>query len=248
MQMPDAAILIIGVIDVMHGRAMHARGGQRDRYAVVVDVMGARVDGNPRALARRYRELGVAALYVADLDAIEGREPQDATVAAVVSEGLPISLDAGVSSVARARACMALGIARVVVGLETLTSWTALRAICDAVGGSRVAFSLDLKDGVPLAPGRISGSPEQLAVGAVDAGAGAIIVLDLARVGQRGGLDVALVARVRAAAPGVTLIAGGGVRHREDLDRLAAAGCDAALVATALHTGALAGRHDSVRR
>jgi phosphoribosylformimino-5-aminoimidazole carboxamide ribotide isomerase len=247
MQVPTT-IPVVGVIDVMHGRAVHARGGARERYAPVVEAAGAHVDGSPAALARRYRELGVDALYVADLDAIEGREPQDAAVAAVVGEGLPISLDAGVSSVARAQACMALGTARVVVGLETLASWAALGAICDAVGGERVAFSLDLTNGVPLASGTISGGPEQLAAEAAGSGAGAIIVLDLARVGQGEGLDVALVARVRAAAPGVTLIAGGGVRGRGDLHRLAAAGCDAALVATALHTGALGDRHDSVRR
>jgi phosphoribosylformimino-5-aminoimidazole carboxamide ribotide isomerase len=71
------------------------------------------------------------------------------------------------------------------------------------------------------------------------AGAGAVIVLDLARVGTGSGLDLALLTRVREAAPGVTLLAGGGVRGSEDLVRLAAAGCDGALVATALHDGGL---------
>ncbi len=37
--------------------------------------------------------------------------------------------------------------------------------------------------------------------------------------------------------PGVTLLAGGGVRNADDLRRLKASGCDAALVATALHDG-----------
>jgi uncharacterized protein related to proFAR isomerase len=34
--------------------------------------------------------------------------------------------------------------------------------------------------------------------------------------------------------PGLTLLAGGGVRGTEDLEKLAGAGCDGALVATAL--------------
>jgi phosphoribosylformimino-5-aminoimidazole carboxamide ribotide isomerase len=59
-------------------------------------------------------------------------------------------------------------------------------------------------------------------------------VIDLARVGTRIGLDVELLARVREAAPGLTLLAGGGVRGAEDLEKLAGAGCDGALVATAL--------------
>jgi phosphoribosylformimino-5-aminoimidazole carboxamide ribotide isomerase len=65
----------------------------------------------------------------------------------------------------------------------------------------------------------------------------AVIVLDLARVGEATGPDVAMVTRVRASAPGTTLIAGGGIRDLADLVRLAEAGCDGALVATALHDG-----------
>jgi len=246
--MRNAAIPIVGVIDLVYGRAVHARGGHRAGYVPVRDVAGTDVRGDPVTLARRYRQLGVSGLYVADLDAIEGREPQDAIVAAIACESLPISLDAGVTSVAQAEARLALGIARVVVGLETLTSFAALRAICAAVGGARVAFSLDLRNGVPLRTKEMSDRPAALAAAAMNAGAGAIIVLDLARVGGQAGVDVPLIARVRGAAPGVVLIAGGGVRNDADLDGVAAAGCDAALVATALHTGAVAGRHASVSR
>jgi phosphoribosylformimino-5-aminoimidazole carboxamide ribotide isomerase len=52
-------------------------------------------------------------------------------------------------------------------------------------------------------------------------------------------VDEAMLCDVRAALPGVDLIAGGGVRDQSDLDRLAAAGADGALVATALHRGVI---------
>jgi phosphoribosylformimino-5-aminoimidazole carboxamide ribotide isomerase len=236
------------VIDLRRGRAVHARGGRRDRYAPVVELPGARIDGDAAALTRRYRDLGVLAVYVADLDAIEGGAPQDALVAAIAEEGVPLWLDAGVASGARAQDCLSLRAERVVVGLETLPSWAALHEVCAAVGGERVAFSLDLRNGAPVAAETIAGAPEHLAKVAVDAGVRAVIVLDLARIGQAAGIDVTLIARIRAAAPGVTLVAGGGVRDHADLRRLRDAGCDAALVATALHTGTLRGGHASVRR
>ena len=78
-----------------------------------------------------------------------------------------------------------------------------------------------------------------MAARAAEAGVGALIVIDLARVGMGTGLDLALITRVREAVPGLTLFAGGGVRGPEDLARLADAGCDGALVATALHDGRL---------
>jgi phosphoribosylformimino-5-aminoimidazole carboxamide ribonucleotide (ProFAR) isomerase len=50
-------------------------------------------------------------------------------------------------------------------------------------------------------------------------------------------VDLRLVDHVRAAVPQLTLAVGGGMRGAQDLTRLADAGCDAALVATALHDG-----------
>ena len=143
------------------------------------------------------------------------------------------------SSLERAQQVVGLGAAHVVVGLETLHSYQALAQICEALG-DRVAFSLDLRDGEPIvaADGIASGEPPHVvAARATDTGIGAIIVIDLARVGASAGLDLDLIARVRTAAPGLMLVAGGGVHGPEDLTRLADEGCDGALVATALLEG-----------
>ena len=264
---------VIGVVDLLAGRAVHARAGHRERYRPVRAVAGSPIEpGDGLALARAYMDrLGLTELYAADLDAILGRlrvdasarqggSSQDTIVAAMAALGVPLWLDAGVSSVDRARHVLGLGAALVVVGLETLPSYDALRGICATLGGDRVAFSLDLRDGQPVffsgasgasgasaahgttgASGGIpAGEPAHLvAARAAAAGAGAVIVIDLARVGTGTGLDLELIARVREATPGLTLLAGGGVRGLEDFARLADSGCDGALVATALHDGRL---------
>jgi uncharacterized protein related to proFAR isomerase len=64
-------------------------------------------------------------------------------------------------------------------------------------------------------------------------------VLDLARVGSGEGPDVASIAELRARVPNVELLAGGGVRDAADLRALEEAGAAGALVATALHSGAI---------
>jgi phosphoribosylformimino-5-aminoimidazole carboxamide ribotide isomerase len=276
---------VIGVVDLLAGRAVHARAGRRESYRPVGAVAGSPIEaGDALALAEAYlRRLGLTELYAADLDAIlarlrvqpdasarlaeapdydragakAGRASQDAVVAALAALGAPLWLDAGVSSADDARHVLGLGATRVVVGLETLPSYDTLGGICALLGGDRVAFSLDLRDGEPViapraprAPGAPratgasggipSGEPaHQVAARAASAGAGAMIVIDLARVGTGTGLDLALIARVREAAPRVTLLAGGGVRGPDDLARLADSGCDGALVATALHDGRL---------
>jgi phosphoribosylformimino-5-aminoimidazole carboxamide ribotide isomerase len=240
-------VRIVGVIDLRGGRAVHACAGGRERYVPVRRVADVAIDGDAVALARTYVEkLNVDALYVADLDAIAGGTPQDAQIRSIALCDVPVWLDAGITSVSQAHRARALGVSYVVVGLETLTSFEALGEICTAVGGERVAFSLDLKGGKPL--GRLSDSPmwgppsggpptaSSIAVKAASAGVGAIIVIDLARVGTGSGLDFDLLASIREAVPGITLIAGGGVGGTEDLVRLGGVGCDGALVATMLQS------------
>jgi phosphoribosylformimino-5-aminoimidazole carboxamide ribotide isomerase len=233
-------VRIIGVVDLRAGRAVHARGGVRDRYQPVVACGDVVIDGDPIALASTYRDaLHVPEIYVADIDAISGEEPSDGIVDALIGLGLPLWLDSGISTLQRAQDVINRGVSRVVVGLETLPSFDALDVICISVGGHRVAFSLDMKNGVPiLAQGsglKAHGTtPAALAARATRAGVGAIIVLDLARVGLGGGVDVELIRSVRAAAPDVMLLAGGGVRGEEDLALLSDAGCDGVLAATML--------------
>src|SRR5688572_1909740 len=82
---------VLGVVDLAGGRAVHARGGVRARYAAVTAVAGAPIEpGSALTLARAYvHTLGVGELYAADLDAIAARsaEPQhDGAVAATAGQ------------------------------------------------------------------------------------------------------------------------------------------------------------------
>jgi phosphoribosylformimino-5-aminoimidazole carboxamide ribotide isomerase len=239
------ATRLVGVIDLLGGGAVHARGGIRDAYAPVDVAAGVRVDGDPFTLARVYAEqLGVRELYLADLDAIRGGlgAMNAATIAAISALGAPLWVDAGVSTPQAAHAVLEVGASMVVVGLETLTSFSELMGICEAAGGRRIAFSVDLRNGESITlpdVAHVGWPPEHVAEEAVAVGVGTVIVLDLARVGTGAGIDTALLRRIRAAAPNVALFAGGGVRDQVDLDALAEIGCDGALVATALLSGAI---------
>jgi phosphoribosylformimino-5-aminoimidazole carboxamide ribotide isomerase len=78
-----------------------------------------------------------------------------------------------------------------------------------------------------------------LAEQAAAAGVATILLLDLGRVGTGCGVDMGLLERLRRRFPGIRLLAGGGVLTRRDLERMRDAGCDGALVASAIHTGRL---------
>jgi phosphoribosylformimino-5-aminoimidazole carboxamide ribotide isomerase len=213
----------------------------------IESVAGETIErGDARALACQYvTRFGLPGLYVADLDAIERGLPPHAEVGKLSSVGVPVWLDAGIVSLSGAERALSSGASRVVVGLETLPSFPALRSIVSGCGRERVVFSLDLRGGHPIAMATelAEQRPEDLAAGAVDSGVGAMIVLDLARVGSGSGVDSEMLARIRSAVPSVAVYAGGGVRNIKDIELLRDIGCDGALVASALLDGQISSTH-----
>lgn len=239
---------MIPVIDLKGGIAVHAVRGERNRYERLRSVL---VDSpDPLAVARALRlRLGLRELYVADLDAIETGNPPHPAVAVLAREARVV-LDAGASDADAARRVLELGVNAVIVGTETLAEPDALGRIQAAAAGHplapdatrvRVVLSLDLRAGRVL-----SRTPELSAVAPAEAlqrlmagGVQEALVLDLARVGTGAGPDTELIAELHRRFPGLRLLAGGGVRDVNDLRTLRSHGAAGALVATALHTGAI---------
>lgn len=237
---------VVPVIDLKQGAVVRAIAGQRHLYRPLVSPLVQ--DASPKTLARNLRDrFGFRTAYVADLDAIEGKSPDVAAWRAIAHEGLHLWLDAGLGTLEAAQAAQRRLIeekldATLVIGLETLASPEALAVICAALGREQTIFSLDLRSGQPITqyPQWQSLSPLQIARQAVRIGIRRLLVLDLADVGQSGGVStVALCRQLRSAFPTVQLYAGGGVRGWDDLVRLAEAGCSAVLVSSALHQGSL---------
>ncbi len=234
---------VVGVLDLRGGVVVRGVAGRRDEYRPVVSTLTP--SSRPLDVARALRDkLGLAELYVADLDAIAGGEPAWATIAALRADDFRLWVDAGVRDAAGARRLAACGVETIVAGLETVAGPAALGEVAGA-WGPRVVFSLDLKEGTPLASAGWEGDDAwSIALQAIRLGVRRVLVLDLARVGTGTGPGAReLCRRLAAEHPEVEVSAGGGVRGRADLDQLRECGVRAVLVASALHDGAL-GRAD----
>jgi phosphoribosylformimino-5-aminoimidazole carboxamide ribotide isomerase len=237
---------VIPVIDLKSGAAVHAVRGDRERYRPLRSELVAGSD--PVEVTRAVRDaFGLDELYVADLDAIAGGPAHREVVAALAGEAR-VMVDAGSAEAGTARELLTVGAARVVIGTETLAGEAALERLRAELPDAPLVLSLDLRAGRVLSP-----DPELARLAPPEAlsrlarfGVREVIALDLARVGSGEGPDVALVRGLRARFPELELLAGGGVRDAADLCALAGAGADGALVATALHGGAI-GR-DELRR
>jgi HisA/HisF family protein len=230
---------VIPVIDLKGGAAVHAVRGQRERYRPLRSGLVAGSD--PLRVARAFRrELELDELYVADLDAIAGGPPHREALAALARDTRVI-VDAGVTDAAAVRALRELGAARMVVGTETLADRAALARLRTELPDAPLVLSLDLRgERVVSRDAGLGGlgAADALAL-LVQSGVREVIVLDLARVGSGAGPDVALVRELCGRFPDLELLAGGGVRDLADLRALADVGAAGALVATALHGGAI---------
>ena len=238
---------IIPVLDLAGGVAVHAQAGDRSRYAPLTSDLAPDRTGDAVALLRAFHAvLGVHEGYVADLDAIQGGALQRTLIRQLAEfhTGFAGALlvDAGTNRAGGALEVLSCGASEVVVGLETLQAFADLAAMVDVVGPSRLVFSLDLRLGNPVlhpAMQDAGGGPDalSLATQAVAAGIATLLLLDLGRIGTGCGVDIGLLETLRRRFPGIRLLAGGGVLTRRDLERMRDAGCDGALVASAIHTG-----------
>lgn len=231
---------IIPVIDLKGGQVVHGIGGRRNEYRPIKSQLVR--SAKPAEVAQAFVEqLKLTTLYVADLDAIGGGQPDWRSYEAIARSGAMLWLDAGTGDCNPARELAALPfVERVVVGLESVRSPQALSEILSQLGSERVIFSLDLKAGTPIVAfdawqGWIAA---QISSEAVRLGITSMIVLDLAAVGSGAGpSSIELLRVLRVKHPDVELIAGGGVRDQADVVAFSQAGADAVLVASALHAG-----------
>jgi phosphoribosylformimino-5-aminoimidazole carboxamide ribotide isomerase len=225
--MEMAGFEVIPVIDLKGGKAVRAAGGDRARYRPLASPLCA--DGAPLNAAKGLLALHpFRRLYLADLDAIEGRAPQTEAIRALRSAypDLELWVDCGLPDEAACRDWLALGLGRPVLGSESLRD----AALARRMNG---VLSLDFRQG------RLLGPPALLSDAAL--WPSTLIVMSLTDVGAASGPDLPLLREIRARAGRRRVYAAGGVRSAADLEALAQAGAAGALIATALHEGGIAG-------
>ncbi len=236
---------IIPVIDLRHGRAVRGRAGDRENYGPVTSVLAGRPASDlsdPVSLLAAYRAaLRPDTVYVADLDRIMGHSGNDAILQDLVERAPQIRFlwDGGLSDAAGLARASRNGRVVPVIGTETLRSMEELRPLHRPGTGNRPVLSLDLRaDGVVSRSALMAPlGEEDILLQAQRRGLRTVIVLLLDRVGTSRGLPRERLRRLRVAAPGIDLLAGGGIASIDDLLHLRDAGFAGALIATALHDG-----------
>ncbi|MBN1245462.1 hypothetical protein JXA31_07710 [Candidatus Bathyarchaeota archaeon] len=227
---------ILPVIDILGGIVVHAVRGKRKEYMPLKSVLSSSTD--PVDVAAALKAFGFGELYVADLDAITGGQPNFSLLERIVDKtGFELMVDAGVTSLEKAEVLKS-HVSKVVIGTETLPSASFVAEAVEYFGSERVIVSLDLMGDKILSGFELGKLAEPITfLRELEAlRVSQIIVLDLARVGSGDGVNIAFLREVLSKIRAEVFV-GGGVRDVQDLVDLKDLGVFGVLVATALHSG-----------
>jgi phosphoribosylformimino-5-aminoimidazole carboxamide ribotide isomerase len=216
---------VIPVIDIKSGEAVRAVAGRRDEYRPLASPL-CRSSAPEDVVAGFLSLFPFPEIYIADLDAIEGREADAALMGDLATAYPEVTFwrDAGRQS----QDVIAPNL-RPVVGSETLCPASPLPNLAEDL--PEAALSLDFRGAEFLGPPELLASPRLWPR--------RVIVMTLARVGIGQGPDENALSDVKSRAGTREIFAAGGVRGPDDLELLSKLGVAGALVASALHDGSL---------
>ncbi|MCC9657916.1 HisA/HisF-related TIM barrel protein [Rhodopirellula halodulae] len=244
---------LIGVLDLMDGKAVRGIAGQRHRYQ---PHAGSLCD--PCELIRWYRTIGLCQFYVADLDSLTGAGQQRASLRSIIDSlrpGETLWIDAGwtncptreeskwLQQVNRAGAVDSM--TRWIIATESAQGLHVIDELSSVVDPADLCLSLDFREGEFVQGTQRTreiqfqreqaGGPDGWIDRAWERGIREVIVLDVAQVGSSAGVASCLPLRkYHASHPGGRWITGGGIREPVDVQQCLDEGYSRLLVASAL--------------
>jgi phosphoribosylformimino-5-aminoimidazole carboxamide ribotide isomerase len=219
---------LVLALDLRRNTVVHGKSGLRDTYKPLDWGLSPTAEpiGFVKAVAPKF-------LYIADLDRIEGTGNNDGLIRECAGLVERCYVDRGTRSPADLLAGPHI---KNVIGTET--------SIADLSRYHGGYLSVDVVNGKVIPTGD---SPEAVLRSACSWDFEGCIILNLGFVGTEKGIGAGTgpLAAWRSVYPG-RLLYGGGVASAADLDTIKDAGFDGAIIATALHKGAVPA--DAIRR
>lgn len=221
----DGPIEVIPAVDVLGVGAVRLHQGDYDQ---IVESAG-----DPIALARSFAAEGAPRVHLVDLDGARAGEVHPDLIRMVAKAIAPAAVQAsgGIRSLADAQMLLYAGAERVIVGTAAVPDpgpWA-------EVLGKRLVVALDVRDGTVRTAGWTAETGLSLAVAierCLAGGVTRVLCTAIDRDGTLAGPDLLLIREV--AASGLKVLAAGGVRSPKDVEALADAGAEAAIVGRAL--------------
>lgn len=224
---------LIPAIDLVGGQVVRLAQGDFDRQTIY--------DDDPVRVAQRWAGEGATRLHIVDLDgAREGRSVQGRLIRRIVaSVRIPCQVAGGLRDQTAVAAALAAGADRVVLGSALLLNAELAARLIAANGTERIVAAIDVRDGLAVGSGWVTGTPgrpvNDVVLALQAAGVALFAVTAIERDGLRQGPDLELLARVASVVGADHVIASAGVSTAADVATLARLGYAGAILGRALY-------------
>jgi phosphoribosylformimino-5-aminoimidazole carboxamide ribotide isomerase len=220
---------VIPAVDVLDGKVVRLRQGNYDDVTTYGE--------NPVAVAASWVAEGAELVHVVDLTGARSGTPDRRLWQSLAATGIPFQIGGGIRSVEIGTDALETGAQRVVLGTAAVWEPEIAGELVELFGPERVVAAVDARDGMASGSGwEDEGRPvADVCPPLAQAGVDWILATGIERDGMMSGPDTCLLTRIRAAAPGVRLIASGGVGKLDDVIELRDSGYEAVVIGRALY-------------
>lgn len=225
-------MIIVPVLDLSNGLAVHANKGDRINYQPISSHLCS--SANPIEIVNIFLELyDFKSLYIADLDAIQKQGNNIEIIESICSQHpeLEIWLDTGVKLIKHYIEGLQFNSLRLILSTESTDSISSFNSIIDNYPTHSFLLSIDYLSGNILGLNLLDQPNSKLPTD--------ILVLNLDNVGSNHGIVIPTQINYQSLLNSHKLFYGGGIRNNKDLNKLKKIGFTGALVASALHNGEL---------
>jgi phosphoribosylformimino-5-aminoimidazole carboxamide ribotide isomerase len=224
--------MIIPVLDLKNGTAVSGKSGERETYKPLKTVFHN--SSSPLKITNALIEAGASRIYIADLDAIEGKGSNFQIIKEINKQHISVMLDCGASNIEDVRKALEAA-DKVIVATETLKNIEALTQIFNTFPKDKIIISIDIKNG-KIYSKHLQINSDEIIKKINELNPLEVILLDISKVGSESGVDEKLIRKFDQV--GESLIIGGGITEK-DIIQLEKAGLNKFLVGTTLHKGIL---------
>jgi phosphoribosylformimino-5-aminoimidazole carboxamide ribotide isomerase len=230
---------IIPVIDILNGKVVHAKGGRRNLYKPIKSSLFSSF--RPIEVLKKLENIGFSMAYIADLDSIMNKNINYHIYNQIKSiSNIELIVDAGIINKDMILSLLKTNIKKVIIATETLSSLKFLKDAIKKYGKDRIILSLDLSNKKIV--NKINLRDEKNPVAFLKVveifGLSQVIILDLARIGSKKGVDNVFIKKI-CSEINIEVFIGGGIRSISDLIFLNKLGVKGVLIGTALYSKAI---------
>jgi phosphoribosylformimino-5-aminoimidazole carboxamide ribotide isomerase len=208
-------VILFPAVDIKNGRCVRLQKGRPDKETVFFR--------DPLEAALHWQSQGARWLHLVDLDGAFAGKPINLPLISRLCGALsiPVQMGGGIRSLETARAYLAAGVSRLIVGTMALERPDLFSALCAALP-KKIGVSLDVRDGRLKTRGWVGDAglkPEDVLPRLAGQGAAFFIHTDIERDGMQNGVNLAALTELAAKSP-LPVIAAGGVASLADIQKL----------------------------